>query len=113
MEIEKQETEIEKQDMEIQKQKAFSCSICMENFPFASLLEVHQRTKHKDNLENCNVEKVIKLKAPKMIPPDAEEQDKLAKPDPNHILDSTKETNGEQNFQKPYFFRFCNSFTHL
>ena len=106
VEIEKQETEIEKQDMEIQKQKAFSCSICMENFPFASLLEVHQRTKHKDNLENCNVEKVIKLKAPKMIPPDAEEQDKLAKPDPKHIMDSTKETHGELKLPKTLFLCF-------
>ena len=106
VENEKQETEIQKQDMDIQQQKAFSCNICMENFPFDSLLEVHQRTKHKDNLEYCNMEKVIKLKAPKMIPSDAEEKDKLAKPDPKHIMDSTKETHGESILPKTLFLRF-------
>ena len=107
VEIQKQKTELQKQETEIQnRKKTFPCNICLEDFSFDSLLEVHQRTKHKDNLENCNMEKVIKLKAPKIIPPDAEEKDGLAKSDPKHIMDSTKETHGESKLPKTLFLRF-------
>ena len=33
---------------EILKREKFTCGICDEKFPFDSLLEVHQRIKHKD-----------------------------------------------------------------
>ena len=33
---------------EILKSKKFKCNICDENFPFDSLLEIHQRVKHKE-----------------------------------------------------------------
>ena len=33
---------------EILKKEKFTCELCDENFPFDSLLEVHQRVKHKE-----------------------------------------------------------------
>ena len=52
------EVEIQKQETEIQKQKkTFPCNICLEDFPFDSLLEVHQRTKHKLNKNDLSNDK--------------------------------------------------------
>ena len=69
VEIQKQETELQKQETEIQKQeteiqnrkKTFPCNICLEDFSFDSLLEVHQRTKHKLNKNDlCNDKNMTK-----------------------------------------------------
>ena len=57
-ELQKQETEIQKQETEIQnRKKTFPCNICLEDFSFDSLLEVHQRTKHKLNKNDLSNDK--------------------------------------------------------
>ena len=83
----------------------YCCDKCDYITSYKSDLKKHLAKKHDNILENSNMEKVIKLKAPKMILSNTEIA-KLAKIDTKPIMDDTIETHGESKLPKKIFFSF-------